>query len=73
MVDGRKKKISKNFGNNLKKIRIDKKISLRELAAATALEHAQISRMEKGDVNPTLSTIIFLAEALGVPPSDLLP
>lgn len=73
MIDGRKKKISKDFGINLKRVRREKKMSLRQLAASTELEHAQISRMEKGEVNPTLSTIIFLAEALQVDPAELLP
>lgn len=72
MIDGRKKKISKDFGNNLKKIRKAKKISLRDLAAASELEHAQIARMEDGEVNPTLSTIVFLAEAMGVDPCLLI-
>lgn len=72
MIDGRKKKIMKDFGIRLKNIRKEKKISLRELAAASGLEHAQISRMEKGVVNPTLTSIAELAEALGVRPADLL-
>lgn len=72
MIDGRKKKILKDFGNRLKKIRKEKKLSLRGLAAASGLEHAQISRMEKGEVNLTLTSIAVLAEALGVQPADLL-
>lgn len=73
MIDGRKKKLLKEFGKNLKKVRREKGLSLRKLAAASELEHAQIARIEEGKINPTLSTIIFLAEALGVDPAALLP
>lgn len=72
MIDGRKKKIIKDFGNRLKKIRKEKKMSLRGLAAASSLEHAQISKMEKVGINVTLTTIADLADALGIKPADLL-
>lgn len=72
MIDGRKKKICKEFGNNLKKIRKARALSLRMLAAASGLEHKQIARIENGEVNLTLSTIVFLAEALAMDPRDLL-
>lgn len=72
MIDARKKRIIKDFGNTLKKIRREKSISLRDLAAAAGLEHAQIARIEKGEVNPTLTTIADLAEALGIRPNELL-
>jgi len=72
MNPGRKKKITKEFGNRLKKIRNDKKISLRQLASETEIEHAHIARMEIGEVNPTLTTVILLAEALQVDPCVLI-
>lgn len=73
MIDRRKKEITKEFGNTLKKVRRQRKISLRNLAAMTELEHAHISRIEAGQINPTLTTIVFLANALEVSPRDLLP
>lgn len=70
MIDGRKKKITKDFGNNLKRIRAERDISLRDLAAFTELEHSQISRIEKGLVNPMITTVVLLAEALNVHPGE---
>ena len=72
MIDGRKEELLKDFGENLKKIRTGKNISLRDLAAAAELEHAQIARIENGEINPTYTTIIFLAEALHVDPAVLV-
>ena len=72
MIDGRKEELLKEFGKNLKKIRTDKDVSLRDLAAAAELEHAQIFRIESGEINPTYTTIIFLAEALQVDPAVLV-
>lgn len=73
MISGRKKKITKEFGNNLKNIRNSKSMSLRELASEAELEHAQIARIEQGIVNPTLTTIVLLAEALKVDAGELMP
>lgn len=72
MIEARKKRITKDFGQRLKKIRKEKKLSLRQLASEAELEHAQIARIEQGIINPTLTTIVLLAEALGVPSADLL-
>lgn len=73
MIDGKKKKLLKEFGNNLKTIRLKKGLSLRQLAATAELEHPQIVKMEAGRANPTLTTVLFLAEALAIDPRDLLP
>lgn len=72
MIEGRKKRITKEFGQKLKKIRKEKNLSLRELASEAELEHAQIARIEQGIVNPTLTTIVLLAEAMGITAADLL-
>ena len=72
MIEARKKKITKDFGNTLKKFRKSKKMSLRELSSETGIEHSHIARMEYGEVNPTLTTIVILAEALGADPRDLI-
>lgn len=65
--------IIKEFGEKLKKIRTDKGYSLRELAHLADLSHNAIHEIEKGITNTSLTTIIRLAEALEVPPADLLP
>lgn len=73
MIDGRKRKIIKEFGNKLNKARESKGFSLRELSALTGIDHAVIARIELGQSNPTMTTIVDLAEALGIPPGELFP
>jgi len=73
MINSRKFRISKEFGKRLKKLRKDRNMSLRQLAAESGIEHAQIYRIESGKVDLKLSTIVMLAEALKVPAADLVP
>jgi transcriptional regulator with XRE-family HTH domain len=40
-------------------------LSTRELAARTGLDHTTIIRLEKGERQPTLLTLLLLAKALG--------
>ena len=71
MIDRRKRKIIKDFGSNLKAIRKAKGMSLRQLSASSGVEHTMIHRYEKGESNPALTTIVDLADGLGVHPSEL--
>ncbi|HEY4112173.1 helix-turn-helix transcriptional regulator [Puia sp.] len=71
MIDRRKRKIIKEFGKNLKSIRKAKGLSLRQLAASSGVDHVQISLYEKGESNLEMTTVVDLAEGLGVDPSEL--
>jgi transcriptional regulator with XRE-family HTH domain len=72
MNRNRDAKIIKDFGKNLKDIRKIKKLSIRKLADMADVDFSQVHRIEKGESNPTLTTIIVLAEALKVDPCSLL-
>jgi transcriptional regulator with XRE-family HTH domain len=65
-------RIIKDFGENLKKIRTDKGLSIRALADLAELNFGNIGDIELGKVNPTLTTIVTLAKALGVDRADLM-
>ncbi|KJD31235.1 hypothetical protein PK35_15475 [Tamlana nanhaiensis] len=56
----------KEFGKQLKKIRLSKKMSQLDLAASCDLEKTSISRIENGRTNTTLKTMIIISEALNV-------
>ncbi|WP_346318259.1 helix-turn-helix transcriptional regulator [Chitinophaga sp. YIM B06452] len=60
------------FGDNLRHIRREKGYSQRELSSRCNVDNADISRMEKGDINITLRTAGQLADALDVRVIDLL-
>jgi transcriptional regulator with XRE-family HTH domain len=61
------------FGQALKKARKGRKLSIRDLAAISDIDHAMIGKYEQGLTNPTLTTICRLAEALEIDPSELVP
>jgi transcriptional regulator with XRE-family HTH domain len=64
--------IIKSFGENLKRVRLEKELSLRQLAHLADMSHNGIHEIEKGIANPSLTTIITLARALGVEPAALI-
>ena len=73
MMGPQKEKLIKDFGKRLKKIRLEKKLSLRQLAIEADIDHMQVANIEKGQTNPTMTTITILAEALNVHPGELFP
>jgi transcriptional regulator with XRE-family HTH domain len=60
------------FAKNLKTLRTNRKLSLRELAYRSDLEYSHVQRIEKGKVNFAFSTLIALAEGLDITPAELL-
>jgi transcriptional regulator with XRE-family HTH domain len=54
------------FGKNLKRLREQKGFSQEELANLAEVSLPQITRIERGVINPTICTIKSLAEGLGV-------
>lgn len=59
------------FGKNLRRIRKDKGLTMTELANICDIQYRQISNIELGKVNTTVSTIYLLAEALKISAKDL--
>ncbi|GAB2842652.1 helix-turn-helix domain-containing protein [Ferruginibacter profundus] len=66
-----KERILLKFANNLKKIRLGKGVSIRQLAASSGLEYSQLQRIEKGKVNFAFTTLIAIAQGLEVEVSEL--
>ena len=60
------------FGKRLKKLREAKGFSQQELANLCDIEHSQISRIELGKINTTISTIFLIASKLEIEPSELI-
>jgi DNA-binding Xre family transcriptional regulator len=72
MITAGDKKALKEFGENLRKLRKDKGLSLREMSYACSIDNSKIAKIEKGMINITLTTLLQLAVALDVHPSSLL-
>lgn len=62
----------KGFGANLQKIRESKGLSQRGLASLCKIDNSDISKMERGEINITILTVLELANALEIKPRKLL-
>ena len=60
------------FGKTLRRLRQDRELTQEKLAASADLTMGFVNSLELGYKTPGLTTILKLAHALGVPPSDLL-
>lgn len=54
------------IGKKIGQIRETQTITLEELASAAKIDPAQLAKIESGEVNPSLSTLIKIARRLGV-------
>ncbi len=61
-----KTKIEKIFGEVLRKFRLAKPFTQSELADSSSLDRTFISLLERGERQPTISTLFKLASALDV-------
>lgn len=60
------------FGGKVRALRMEKKMTIEEFANSVDLHVTQLSRIERGETNVTISYIFRLAEIFNVKPSDLL-
>jgi transcriptional regulator with XRE-family HTH domain len=60
------------FGDKLKTLRITKGLTLEQLAFEADIELSQVHRVEKGKINPTLTTLMALAKRLDITLAELV-
>lgn len=60
------------LASNVRKYRIAKDISQEALANLAGIEYSQVSRIERGLLNTSISVVFALAKALEIEPSKLL-
>jgi transcriptional regulator with XRE-family HTH domain len=60
------------IGNRIRLKREEKQLSQQDLAALCNFEKANMSRLEAGRTNPTISTLFKISQALGIKLVDLL-
>jgi len=61
------------FGENLRVLRTERKLSQEDLATQMKTTKSQIARLESGKANPTLQTLLKIREILGVEIPALVP
>ena len=64
-------KFIKAFGINLRRLRLQKNFSQEYLADEAGIPTNQVGRIERGEVNTSISTVNALAKALKIDIADL--
>jgi transcriptional regulator with XRE-family HTH domain len=72
MINLRDKKILRAFGTYVRELREKAGLTQKQLANNMDVEISQISRIETGKINPSLCTIVKLANTLEIKPSKLM-
>ena len=72
MITPADKKVLKNFGDNLRRLRKEKGLSIREMSYACSIDNSKIAKIEKGMINITFTTLLQLATALETHASALM-
>lgn len=64
--------LAKTFGRNVRRVRLDKGLSLEALADEVGLSYSYVGEIERGKRNPTLAVVERIAATLAVPVVTLL-
>ena len=60
------------LADNVKRYRIERELTQEALANIAGIEYSQISRIERGILNTSVSVVFAIADALQIKPSQLL-
>ncbi|WP_217631570.1 helix-turn-helix domain-containing protein [Pedobacter hartonius] len=72
MIKIKNYEVIKAFGQKVRDLRTSQNLSQEELANLADVPLSQIGRIERAEINPTLSTIYAIATALQTPMSSIL-
>jgi transcriptional regulator with XRE-family HTH domain len=71
VISIRDNKILTVFGKKIKELRKQQKISQAQLAFEANIPREQVGRIERGQVNTTISSVVAIAKALKTHPKEL--
>lgn len=72
MINVKNKDIIKAVGNRIRELRLEANLSQEDLANEAEIPISQIGRIERGENNPTISTLYVIAEALKIELKELV-
>ena len=59
-------------GERIREVRTERRLTQEDLAELADIHHKQVGRLERGESNVTIATLVAVADALRVRPGDLL-
>jgi transcriptional regulator with XRE-family HTH domain len=71
MISNKDCRYLKAFGKNLRQIREANRLSQEALSSKMDTSPSQVGRIERGEINPTVSTLKVIADALSIDVKDL--
>lgn len=60
------------FGKRVKELRKQRGLTMEKLAELADIEYRQLGRVERGEINTSISTAFVISKALGVTFSELM-
>lgn len=72
VINIRNKELIAAFGERVRQLRQEKGLTMEQLAANANIEYKQLSQVERGKTNATISTIYALAKALNISVGELM-
>lgn len=59
------------IGKKLRDLRVDKQLTIEQVALECGIEYSQLSRIERGKINTSIYHIYSIARALNIPLAEL--
>lgn len=72
MINIKNKKLISLIGKHIRELRIQQNMSQESLANEADIPLSQIGRIERGETNPTISTLYVISEALNIKLIELI-
>lgn len=71
VINTRDEQLIIGFGKRVRELRNAKKLSMEKLAELSGIDYRQLSYVELGEVNTTISTASAISKGLGIPLKEL--
>jgi transcriptional regulator with XRE-family HTH domain len=66
-----KEEIANQLGHKIRTLRVQKNMTMEELALESGMDYSQLSRIERGKINTSVYQIYTLARVLEVPANSI--
>jgi transcriptional regulator with XRE-family HTH domain len=72
MTQTKKTEVANIVGSRIRSIRQSKGLTIKKLALETGVEYAQLSRIERGQINTSVFQLFLISRALNIKFSEII-